>query len=415
MSFKDAQLFPLDPHTLDLDAESAELRKRGPLVPIELPGGVAAWVTTDYESARTALSHPQLGKAMTHWRAWMEGEIPKDWPFLGLVRGTGMLHSDGDDHRRIRKLVAPAFTGERIEALQPKIVGVAERLVADLAATGAGEIVDLRERFAYPLPMRVICEYMGVDDNSSARLRQPFDRLLMVSTPEEAVAAEESIQVVLRELIRFKRANPGTDLGTALIQARDNDDRLDEQELVDNLRLVISAGHETTVNLIASTVKALLENPGQLALLRDGTYPWSRAVEEGLRYAGPVRYALMRYAVEDTTIAGVVIPKGDPVVVALAAAGRDPGKCPAGEASMDSFDITRAQSPHLAFGHGAHHCPGTALARAEAEVALSTLFGRFPDLALADTDIAPLQSIALQGIGNLPVHLNGRHGGSPTA
>lgn len=396
-----SELFPLDPHTLDLAAESAALRGLGPVVPVELPGGVAAWVTTGYDSAREVMGHPQMGKSLQYWRAWQEGLIPEDWPLFGLVRGNGMLHSDGADHRRIRKLVAPAFTGERIEALRPRIEEVAEQLLAELAADSS-DVIDLRERFAYPLPMRVICEYMGVDDESSARLRGPSDRILMISTPEEVAAAEKEVQAVLYELVKAKRANPGDDLGSALIQARDDGDRLGEQELVDNLRLIISAGHDTTVNLIASTVKALLEQPSMLGKLKDGTYPWSKAVEEGLRYAGPVRYALMRYAVEDTTIAGVSIAKGDPVVVALAAAGQDPDKCPV----THEFDVSREQFTHLAFGHGIHHCPGAALGRLEAEVALDALFRRFPDLSLADEDIQPLQSIALQGVAGLPVRLN---------
>ncbi|AVZ70966.1 cytochrome P450 [Streptomyces lunaelactis] len=396
----------LNPHIADVAVESARLRALGPLVHVELPGGVPAWVTTDYDTARTVLRHPLLSKEMRYWRAWEDGEIPRDWPLLGLIQGTAMLHCDGDAHTRLRNLVAPAFSRERVAALRPRIQEIADQLLDELADTDPAQPVDLRERFAYPLPMLVICDYMGVSGDASARLRAPIERLLTISTSEEMGAAVEESGRVLRELIDAKRAQPGPDLITALIRARDDDaSRLSEQELVDNLFQVITAGHETSVNGITNTVHHLLKNPRQLALIREGTVPVSAAVEAGLGYASPVRYVLMRYTTRAVDISGVTVPAGEPVVVGLAAAGRDTGKCPVAGPAADTFDI-RANAEHLSFGYGPHFCPGSILARAEIEIALSSLFTRFPDLTLASADLTPIQSIALQGVTSLPVFLN---------
>jgi cytochrome P450 len=276
---------------------------------------------------------------------------------------------------------------------------VAQQLVDDLADQH-DRCVDLKKAFAYPLPIWVISDYMGVPAEASAQLRDPIDQLLTVGSPDDLTAALAKIRRVLRDLVQLKRSEPGDDLISQLIQARDAQDRLSDPELVEMLQLLISAGHETTVNLITNTISHLLQDPSQLDALLSGSRPWSAAVEEGLRLGSPVRYALMRYTTEPTTIAGVSVPAGEPVIVAVAAAGL------ASPAVADRFDVLRTdRARHLSFGHAEHHCPGAALARAETEIALATLIDRCPKLGL-ERDAPPhLHSIALWGLTRLKVRL----------
>ncbi|WP_051877072.1 cytochrome P450 [Streptomyces natalensis] len=278
--------------------------------------------------------------------------------------------------------------------------GLLERL-AIASAQSPGVPVDLRESFAYPLPVRVICDYMGVDDRSSTLMRGPFEALLSVRTQGEAASAMASIRQVLGDLVAQRRREPGNDLTSRLVRARDDGDGFrSDEELIDNLLLLISAGHETTVNLICNAAYALLQRPDMLALVLDGTHTWARVVEESLRHTSPVRYALMRYATEDLVIADAHVRRGDAVIVGIAAAGYTPD-----EEGADTFDLSRADRSHVAFGSGIHRCLGAELARAEAEIALRRLFTRFPTMRLAKTPKA-LNSIALQGIDNLSVHLD---------
>lgn len=205
-----------------------------------------------------------------------------------------MVHSGRDDHRRLRQLVSAAFTRAPVEALRPRIAEIADELLDSLGTVGPGEPVDLREHFAYPLPVRVICEVLGVPNTAITELRHRFDRLV---TPQVAPSGEADIRVAVADihrsltaLIEIKREDPGDDLTTALIQARDDGDRLTDQELVETLFLILIAGHETTINSITNTAYALLQNPKMLAALRDTDAEaptWVDAVEEGLRFFSP--------------------------------------------------------------------------------------------------------------------------------
>ncbi len=400
----DLPLFTLEPHA-DPAEEARALQAQGPLVAVELPGGVAAWAATDLPTAQSVLAHEDLTKDPAYWPALNDGRIHDDWDLIAVVRGASMLHQGGDDHRRLRQLVSSAFTRAPIEALRPRVAEIAGELLDGLDGSGADGPVDLRELFAHPLPVRVICEVLGVPDTAVAELRHRFDRLV---TPQDPASGGTDIRTAVADitgslaaLIAAKRTVPGDDLTTALIQARDDGDALSEQELVETLFLVLIAGHETTINLITSTVHALLQNPAMLATVRDGTHTWADVVEEGLRHSSPVRHALMRYAVKDTEIAGVKVAQGDPVLASLFAAGRDPRR----HENPDRFDVGRTtRRDHVAFGHGAHYCLGARLARLEAEIALDTLFRRFPDLAPAGASVA-IDSIPLQGFTALPVLL----------
>lgn len=454
MSLTHRPLFPLVPQA-DPAKEARQLHAEGGLVPVRLPGDVAAWAAVDHPTARLVLGHPELTKDAAHWPDLVSGRVPDHWELIAVIRGAGMLHAGGDDHRRLRKLASSAFTRAPIAALEGRITEIAEQLLDDLAEADPREPVDLRDRFAYRLPVRVICEVLGVPDAAVSGLRSAFERLV---TPQEDGAedirvAQAEIHRSLTALIATKRTAPGDDLTSALIQAHDDGDRLSEEELVETLFLILIAGHETTLNLISSAVHALLEHPDALANVREaarrgsgggacpyahgggrgartevgtddgstgagtadsGTGPadagaddtdddvWTALVDETLRFSSPVRHALMRYAVEDVDIAGVRVARGEPVLAGLYAAGRDPGR----HTDPDVFDPARpTRRDHLAFGHGAHYCLGARLARLEARIALKALFTRYPDLEAAGTP-ERLASISVQGVRALPVRLN---------
>ncbi|MFI1400360.1 cytochrome P450 [Streptomyces sp. NPDC020681] len=409
--------FVLDPKA-DPTEEARKLHALGSLVPVELPGGVTAWTATDHATAQEVLGHPALTKDPEHWPALRNGQIPDDWELIALVRGAAMLHAGGDDHRRLRTLVSSAFNRAPVEALRPRVAEIAGELLDDVASADRGEPVDLRELFAWPLPVRVICEVLGVPDSVVSELRAHFDRLVIPDATSDGADIRVAVAAIYRSLttlIEIKRADPEpqNDLTTELIRSRDDGDRLNDQELVETLFLILISGHETAINSITNTVRALLQNPKMLAAVIDGgenAPTWADAVEEGLRRWAPVRHAILRYATEDIVIAGVRIAKGDPVAASLFAAGLDKSR----HENPEEFDVNRpTRRDHLAFAYGAHFCLGQRLAKLETEVALSTLFTRYPGLTLA-RDPERLTSISLQGFGTLPVHLGPEHAARPT-
>ncbi|WP_327290751.1 cytochrome P450 family protein [Streptomyces sp. NBC_01198] len=375
---------------------------------MELPGGVQAWAVSDQALLKELLTDPRVSKdPRQHWSAWANGEITPDWPLFTWVAVTNMFTAYGGDHRRLRKLVSVAFTARRTEALRPWIEQLTGDLLDALAAAPAGEPVDLREAYCYPIPIQVICQLFGIEDEETrTELRRLVDNIFNTAiSPEDAVATFTGIHQVLSGLVARKREKPGDDLTSVLISAREEDgSRLTEGELVDTLILMISAGHETTVNLLDNAVHALLRHPEQLELVRAGGAGWSDVIEETLRAEAPVASLPLRYAVDDITAGGVHIKKGEAILASYAAAGRHPAYH---GATADRFDITRANKEHLAFGHGAHFCLGAPLARLEAEIALPALFARFPGLALAvpDEELPPVESFISHGHARLPVLL----------
>ncbi|MEV0651081.1 cytochrome P450 [Phytomonospora sp. NPDC050363] len=396
----------LDPAGTDIQAEAARIRERGPVTQVELPGGVLAWSVSDADTLRGLLIDSRVSKdARQHWPAFINGEISHTWSLFLWVAVTNMFTAYGGDHRRLRKLVAPAFTHRRTSALRPRIEEITGDLLANLAATAPGEVADLREDFAYPLPIQVITDLMGVPDSLGPGLRKCVDGIFDTSlTPEEATANYGAMYQILGELVEIKRDKPADDMTSLLISTRDEDDgsSLTEQELVDTLLLVISAGHETTVNLLDQAIHALITHPVQLAHVYEGRASWDDVIEESLRFEAPVANLPLRFAVEDIDVDGIVIPKGDAILASFAAAGR--GSKPHGD-SADTFDVTRPHKDHVAFGYGVHHCLGAPLARLEAAVALPALFERFPDMRLADEALEPVPSFISNGHRRLPVVL----------
>ncbi|GAB2573354.1 cytochrome P450 [Streptomyces capparidis] len=370
---------------------------------------MVAWAVTDHALLKELLTDPRVSKdAHQHWPRWINGEIRPDWPLYTWVSVTNMFTAYGANHKRLRSLVASAFTARRTNALRPRIEQITAELLDRLAEVPPGEVVDVREAYCYPLPIQVICELTGVPDHQREGLRRVVDGIFHTSaSPEEVTAIYTEMYQIFGELVAIKRETPGDDLTTALIAAREEGDgsRLTEAELLDTLVLLLGAGHETTVNLLDNAIHAMLTHPDQLALVRSGRANWSDVIEETLRNQAPVASLPLRYAVEDIELGGVTIRKGEAILAGYAAAGRDPG---VHGADAHMFDITRINKEHLAFGHGVHYCLGAPLGRMEAAVALPALFERFPDLALAapEEDLLPVDSFISNGHRSLPVRLH---------
>lgn len=408
------------PHRMDPaggcpHAANARLLARGAVAPVVLPGDVEAMAVIGHDALKEFLSHPDVAKGAAHFTALQEGRIPDGWPLKTFATVQGMTTADGDDHRRLRSLVSKAFTTRRVEALRGRVEEVTAELLENLAAAGrvgpdGRNVVDLRAHFALPLPMGVICELLGVDVEFHDQLHHLSNQIVATDiAPEDAMAANRDIVAVLGAVAASRTTNPGEDLTSALIAAREEDgDRLSGHELIGTLLLMIIAGHETTLNLITNAVRALCRHRDQLELVQTGKASWSDVVDETLRWDSPVSFFPFRYPTRDLTLDGTVIPQGTPVLAGYSAAGRD--KAAHGE-DADVFDLSRyatgSTTRHLSLGHGAHFCLGSSLARLEATIALERLFTRFPelDIAVTEAELPRHASFVGNSVQQLPVTL----------
>ena len=395
----------LDPFVGDLDGESARLRAAGPLAAVELPGGVPVWAVTRHAEAKQLLTDPRLVKDINVWGAWQRGEIPADWPLIGLANpGRSMLTVDGADHRRMRTLVAQALTPRRVEQMRERIAKRTQSLLDGL--DGDADEVDLKAAFAYPLPMYVIADLMGIAEDRLPRLKELFEKFFSTQTPPaEVIATLTELAGIMAQTVAAKRAEPGDDLTSALIAASENGDHLTDEEIVSTLQLMVAAGHETTISLIVNAVVNLSTHPVQRALVLAGEADWSSVVEETLRHSTPTSHVLIRFATEDVQVGDKVLPAGDALIVSYAAIGRDEE---AHGPTAGEFDITRtSENRHISFGHGPHVCPGAALSRLEADVALPALYERYPhlDLAVPASELRNKPVVTQNDIFELPVKL----------
>ncbi|GGY98563.1 cytochrome P450 [Streptomyces nitrosporeus] len=368
----------------------AKMRAEGPVHAIRTDDFERIWLVVGYEEARAALADQRLSK---EWRT------SDNWAASDSPINANMLELDAPHHTRLRRLVAGEFTARRIEAMRPRVEEITGGLLDAMGPTGGADLVDA---LAFPLPMTVICELIGVPGVDRDAFRKLSNAIVAPESPEAESDAVHAMGAYLTELIEEKRRSPGDDLMSALIQARDEEGGgLSSDELVGMAFLLLVAGHETTVNLISNGVRALLDHPDQLALLKAEPELIDGAVEEMLRYDGPVETATFRFAREEVTIGDVTIGRGDAVLVALGSGDRDAGRYP----DPDTFDIRRDPRGHLAFGHGAHFCLGAPLARMEGRIAIRALLERCPGLRYDPDGGAPdwLPGLLIRGVRRLPV------------
>ncbi|MFE9773665.1 cytochrome P450 [Streptomyces sp. NPDC005931] len=399
----------LDPSGADHHAEHRALRARGAATRVDILG-VQAWSVSDPVLLKQLLTSADVSKdARAHWPGFEQAV--GTWPLALWVAVENMFTAYGPDHRRLRRLVAPAFSSRRIAAMEPAVQDIVTRLVDRLATLPAQEPVDLRQELAYPLPIGVIGHLMGVPESRREDFRAVVDRVFDTTlSPEQAQANTARLYGLLDDLITARRDAPGDDMTSLLISARDDEGdgaRLSPGELRDTLLLMISAGYETTVNVIDQAVYTLLTRPDQLDLVRKGAVTWEDVVEETLRHEPAVKHLPLRYAVSDIPLPdGRTIARGEAILASYAAANRHPDW----HGDADTFDATRTVKDHLAFGHGVHFCLGAPLARLEVALALRSLFDRFPDIRLAEPAAAlrPVPSLISNGHQRLPVLLHAR-------
>lgn len=393
-------------HLFELDQRFTEeptelygyLRRHAPVCPVLLHGGARGWLVTRYADAVELLRDGRISK--DHVRALDTCPSDTTRPYMAALH-RNMLGSDPPKHTRLRKLVVKAFSARSVGDLRPRIESIADDLLDRMDARGP---VDLIAEYAAPLPIRVISDLLGMSADDGHAFRSVVGPLTSIASDSEKHRAEQEVTAILRDVIARKRSQPGRDLLTALLDASDDGDSLSEEELVATAFLLIVAGYETTVNLIGNGALALLRNPSQLAAVQERPGLLKDAVEEILRFDGPINIATTRYTTERVTVGGVTIPAGEMVLIALLSANRDDAVFPA----ADRFDIFRRPRAHLAFGHGIHFCVGASLARLEGCTALGRLLTRYPDIALVSSETVYQSSILLRGVLSLPVMLDGR-------
>ncbi|WP_433556512.1 cytochrome P450 family protein [Pseudonocardia xinjiangensis] len=384
------------------------LREQAPVLRGRTMDGGSAWYVTRQADVRVVLGDPRFvnnpasvpGVEVNNVREKMFEDMLGLPPELSRYVTTSILDTDGADHTRLRKLVSRAFTVRRVNDLRPRVEAITATLLDGLESPA-----ELIEQFAYPLPITVICELVGVPEADRPTWREWGVGLVSMDPKIFPVVIREMVAHV-QDLIARRRAEPAADLLTALIQAQEADgDQLSDDELVTMVLTLVIGGHETTAHLLGNGIVALLTHPDQLDLLRRDPSLWPVAVHELMRFCGPVHITRVRYATEDVDLGGVRIRAGEAVQAVLVSANFDPREY----TDPERFDLTRRPvgrgEGHVGFGHGFHYCLGAALARQEGEVALRALFERFPDLALVNEEQEWARVPGSRRLTRLPVRL----------
>lgn len=365
---------PVSPRVFELSSEMLELSRQSPVLRADLPGGTAGWLVTSFELVRQIQLDPRFSRARL-------ADPKREQRGLEFVTSQSLLGLDPPEHTRLRMLVAGTFTARRMRLLAPQVAAIVSDLIDQMLADPRP--ADLVSAFSLPLPVRVICQMLGVPPSDQGRFHA-WAQVLVADWSQDQAAMEAALDALLgylSGLIEVKRAEPADDLITALIAARDVEDRMSEDELVHMCMAVLLGGHETTASFIGLSLITLLTHPEQLARLRADPDLLPGAVEEFLRFV-PLSSTLppARMTTEEVVLGEVTIPEGAMVFPMFALANRDPSVFP----DPDVFDVGRASGPtHIGFGVGAHHCLGAQLARIELREAFAGLLGRLPGLRLA--------------------------------
>ncbi|ASK60991.1 cytochrome P450 [Virgibacillus phasianinus] len=373
-----------------------KLREEEPIPYVLLPDGEYAWMITRYKDAVEALKDQRFIKDFT--KLSDNGDMDHSSVF-----SQNMLFADMPDHKRLRGLVSKAFTPQMIAGLRGRIQEITDDLLDEVEGK---DNINLIDEFAFPLPIIVICEMLGIPTEDRNKFRVWSNSMIEGSNGEYAKDIQQHMNDFVQYLgKRFAtvRENPGEDLISKLIISEEQGDQLTEQELYGVVSLLIIAGHETTVNLIGNSVMALLEHPEQFELLKSQPELINTAIEETLRFNDPVEFSTSRWAGENLEFKGSPMKKGDLVIIVLNSANHDPNQF----ADPEVFDITRQKSRHLAFGKGIHACLGAPLARLEGEIAINSLIKRFPSIKMnADKNELDWRSgMIVRGVRELPISL----------
>ncbi|MFD5097040.1 cytochrome P450 [Amycolatopsis thailandensis] len=403
--------YVLNPEGTDTHGETARLREQGPIARVELPDGVLAWSVHDYELTKEIMGNEALfsKNPRRNWPDYIDGKISDGWPLITWAAMDTMATQDGADHARLRKLLLKAFTQRRVDAMQEHIDSTVNELLDDLAAAAPDEVVDIKGRFHMELPTRLMCDLFGVPVDVRAEVLEGGHKNIDTRiTAEVAEANLANWQVAISNLVQYKRENPGDDLTTGMIAAKEEDgSRLSDSEMIGTLHLLLGAGSETLVNALAHASVALMTDRELLTKVKAGEIAWEEVFEETLRVESPVAHLPFRFATEDVELGGVKIAKGDVMLVDFAGVGRDPKIH--GE-TADEFNALREDKTHLSFGFGVHYCIGARLAKSAWMTGIPALFERFPDIELAvdRSELVGQGSFVVNGHESLPVLLKGK-------